>query len=72
MPGLLRLATCPGEGHANPTGSKHIVNRYATVTIDDTASAEMLRWVAEPYAFTAFPQFYRSEGNKRTLVLHHH
>ena len=31
---------------ANPTASKHIVNCYATTTIDDTASSEMLsgRW----------------------------
>ena len=28
--------------------------------------------VAEPKAFIDFPQSYRSKGNKRTLVLHHH
>jgi hypothetical protein len=37
---------CLGGDIANPTESKHIVNRYATITIGDTASSEMLpgRW----------------------------
>ena len=36
-----------GRDIANPTVSKHIVNCYATITIDDTASSEILRFRCE-------------------------
>jgi hypothetical protein len=48
------------------------MNCYATITIDDTASSEMLPVGGRALRVIDFPQSYRSEGNKRTLVLHHH
>jgi hypothetical protein len=63
-----------GRDIANPTKSKHIVDCYTTITIDDTdtASSEMLPVGGRALCVIDFPQSYRSKGSRRTLVLHHH